>query len=110
MTFGPIGATITPSIARPILEMEQLWSYVDSKGNEIWIWLALERQTRKVVGLAFGDRSADTCRDLWQSLPAEYRQRAMISAMSGVPSLVCLRVNAIALCQKSRAKRIISSA
>ena len=58
--------------------MDELWSYVDSKGNEIWVWMALERQTRKVVGLAFGDRSADTCRELWQSLPADYRKRAII--------------------------------
>jgi insertion element IS1 protein InsB len=40
--------------------------------------MALERQTRKVVGLAFGDRSAETCRALWQSLPADYRKRAII--------------------------------
>ena len=58
--------------------MDELWSYVDSKGNEIWVWMALERQTRKVVGLAFGDRSAETCRELWQSLPADYRKRAII--------------------------------
>ena len=58
--------------------MDELWSYVDSKGNEIWIWIALERQTRKVVGLAFGDRSAETCRLLWQSLPPDYRKRAII--------------------------------
>jgi insertion element IS1 protein InsB len=39
--------------------------------------MALERQTRKVVGLAFGDRSEATCRTLWQSLPADYRKRAI---------------------------------
>jgi insertion element IS1 protein InsB len=58
--------------------MDELWSYVDSKGNEVWVWMALERQTRKVVGLAFGDRSAETCRELWQSLPPDYRKRAII--------------------------------
>lgn len=58
--------------------MDELWSYVDTKGNEIWVWIALERQTRKVVGLASLDRSAETCRELWQSLPADYRKRALI--------------------------------
>lgn len=43
----------------------------------MWIWVALERQTRRVVGLAFGDRSAETGRKLWQSLPADYRKRAI---------------------------------
>jgi len=77
-TFRPIGHTITPSAERPVLEMDEIWSYVDSKGNQVWVWIALERQTRKVVGLAFGDRSAVTCRELWQSLPADYRKRAII--------------------------------
>jgi len=57
--------------------MDELWSYVNSKGDEIWVWMALERQTRKVVGLAFGDRSAETCQKLWESLPPDYRKRAI---------------------------------
>ena len=38
------------------------------------VWIALERQSRKVVGLASLDRSAETCRELWQSLPPDYRK------------------------------------
>jgi len=72
-----IAETIRPLPERPILEIDELWSFVDNKGQEIWIWIALERQTRRVVGLAFGDRSAETCRQLWQSLPADYRKRAV---------------------------------
>ena len=62
---------------RPILELDELWSFVTRKSNVVWIWLALERQTRRIVGLAFGDRSAETCRRLWQSLGADYRKRAI---------------------------------
>jgi IS1 family transposase len=50
---------------------------VARKGYQVWIWLALERQTRRIVGLAFGDRSAETCHQLWQSLPPDYRKRAI---------------------------------
>jgi insertion element IS1 protein InsB len=50
---------------------------VASKDNKVWIWVALERQTRRIVGLAFGDRSNQTCRKLWESLPADYRKRAI---------------------------------
>lgn len=70
--------TITPSIERPILEMDELWSYVGNKKNKVWIWLALERATRKIVGFALGDRSENTCKALWKSLPADYRKRAVI--------------------------------
>jgi IS1 family transposase len=50
---------------------------VGQKGNQVWIWVALERQTRRIVGLAFGDRTAETCHKLWQSLPPDYRKRAI---------------------------------
>ena len=39
--------------------------------------MALERQTRRIVGLAFGDRTTETCRKLWASLPPDYRKRAI---------------------------------
>ena len=72
--------TITPLRERPIVELDELWSYVGSKDEKVWIWLALERQTRRVVGIAFGDRSDATCRELWQSLPPDYRKRAVLSS------------------------------
>jgi insertion element IS1 protein InsB len=69
--------TLRPLVERPILELDELWSFVGSKDHPVWIWLALERQTRRIVGLAFGDRSAQTCQELWRSLPANYRKRAL---------------------------------
>lgn len=73
-----INTPIIPSKERPILEFDELWSFVHHKKQKIWIWLAYERQTKKIVGIAFGDRSAETGRALWQSLPADYRKRAII--------------------------------
>jgi len=49
-----------------------------TKAEKVWIWLALERQTRRIVGIAFGDRSDATCRVMWQSLPPDYRKRALL--------------------------------
>lgn len=73
----PIAETLTPLKERPILEMDEMWSYVGKKENPVWTWLALERQTRRIVGIAFGDRSAETCRNLWKYLPSDYRKRAV---------------------------------
>ena len=58
--------------------MDEVWSFVGSKQHAIWIWLALDRATRKIIGLAVGDRSAQTCQRLWESLPPDYRRRAII--------------------------------
>ncbi|GMT50198.1 MAG: insertion element IS1 protein InsB [bacterium] len=63
---------------RPVLELDELWSYVGSKKNKVWIWLALERQTRQIVGLAFGNRGEETCKELWKSLPGDYRKRGIL--------------------------------
>jgi IS1 family transposase len=73
----PIGQTITPLRERPILEFDELWSFVGHKKNVVWMWLVLERHTRQVVGLACGDRSQETCRERWQSLPPDYRKRGL---------------------------------
>ncbi len=60
-------------VADPVLELDELWSFVLKKTRKRWIWLALWRQTRQVVAYVVGDRSAKTCRRLWAAIPAGYR-------------------------------------
>ena len=38
--------------------MDQLWSFVGNKGNNQWVWLALDAQTRDLVGVHIGNRSS----------------------------------------------------
>jgi insertion element IS1 protein InsB len=56
------------------MEIDELWSFVDNKGNKIWIWIALCRKTRQIVARAVGDRSEKTCRELWNNVPKKYRK------------------------------------
>ena len=51
---------------------------VDNKGNQQWVWLALDAQTREIVGVHIGDRSAVSALALWNSMPPVYRQCAVI--------------------------------
>ena len=53
------------------------WSLVGKKGNKQWIWLALDVETKEVVGVHIGARSRKGARKLWQSIPAVYRQCAV---------------------------------
>ena len=57
-----------------VMEIDELWSFVNNKGNKIWIWVALCRKTRQIVARAVGDRSEKTCRELWNTVPVEYRE------------------------------------
>jgi IS1 family transposase len=54
----PIAESLMPVRERPVSETDEIWSYIGKKQNPVRIWLALERQTRRTVGIAFGDRSA----------------------------------------------------
>ena len=54
-----------------------MWSFVGSKRNKQWIWLALYGETRDIVGVYVGDRSREGAQELRDALPAVYRQCAV---------------------------------
>ena len=51
------------------IQCDELWSFVDSKDNKQWVWLALDVKTREIVGIQIGDRDEKAARKLWNSLP-----------------------------------------
>jgi insertion element IS1 protein InsB len=68
---------IKPDVNDPeatTMELDELWSFVFKKVNQAWIWIALCRKTRQIVAYAVGDRSKETCKKLWNSIPDDYRQ------------------------------------
>lgn len=67
--------TLLPAKRGDKLELDEMWSFVLHKGNDVWAWLALCRRTRQVVGWAIGKRDIQTCRRLWLSIPAAYRKK-----------------------------------
>ena len=62
-----------------VLELDELWSFVYRKSQKVWVWLALCRQTRQVVGFVEGDRSRATCERLWREIPEHYKEAACYS-------------------------------
>ena len=56
------------------LELDELWSFVRHKRNQRWIWLALCKHTRQVVGCVIGGRGQATCKLLWNAIPTNYKQ------------------------------------
>ncbi len=52
--------------------------FCKQQGQKQWVWLAIDAETREIVGCYIGDRSGDSAQKLWQSLPAVYRQCAVI--------------------------------
>jgi IS1 family transposase/DNA-directed RNA polymerase subunit RPC12/RpoP len=59
------------------IECDEMWSFVDNKNNQVYIWLTIDRNTRQIVGCFIGDRTRKSARKLWESLPAIYQQNAI---------------------------------
>lgn len=56
------------------MELDELWTFVGRKARKVWLWLAVDRHTRRVVAWVLGTRGVATCRRLWLALPQAYRR------------------------------------
>jgi len=45
-------------------ELDEMWSYVQNKKNQRWLWLAIDHKTRKVVAFVFGRRKNEVFKQL----------------------------------------------
>ena len=67
--------TLLPAKNGDVLELDELWSFVGAKACQLWLWVALCRRTRQIVGWTLGDRSLQSACDLRAALAPGYRNR-----------------------------------
>ena len=65
-----------PSEKGDALELDELWSFVQKKSQQCWLWVALCRRTRQIVSYTIADRSQEGAMSLREHLPPDYRRRA----------------------------------
>ncbi len=65
--------TLVKAKKQDVLELDELWSFVQKRQNKRWVWLAQCRRTRQIVAYAVGDRSETTCALLWSRIPKRYK-------------------------------------
>ncbi|MDD5277503.1 MAG: IS1 family transposase [Methylovulum sp.] len=63
---------MAPARPEDVLGLDEPWSFVQCKANACWVWVAPCRRTRQVLSWFAGDRSADSCRQLWAGIPEAY--------------------------------------
>ena len=68
--------TLLPAENTDVLELDELWSFVGSKAQTLWLWVALCRRTRQIVAWTLGDRSAQGACDLHAAIAKDYRHCA----------------------------------
>ncbi|GGJ89810.1 hypothetical protein GCM10008939_37210 [Deinococcus aquiradiocola] len=55
-----------------MLECDELCTFVTKQTKQRWIWLAMDRLSRKIVGCFIGHRDLEGAWGLWDSLPTPY--------------------------------------
>jgi len=51
-----------------------MWTFVGRRQRKGWLWLAVERASRRIVAWVLGCRGAATARRLWAALPPRYQR------------------------------------
>jgi insertion element IS1 protein InsB len=57
-------------------EADKMWSFVQKKANQQWLWLAMDTTTRQIIAFYIGDRSRESAKAWWASIPAVYQDHA----------------------------------
>jgi IS1 family transposase len=60
-----------------ILQCDEIWSFVGSKKKKVWIWIAIDRDSRTIAGAYAGSRDKEGALGLWNSLPVSCRKNAV---------------------------------
>jgi len=76
LNFRPLEETDEVSIYTLESEVDEMWSFVGSKKNKQWIWIAMDVKSKQIIAFHVGDRSRESARKLWRSIPEIYREKA----------------------------------
>ena len=72
---SPVG-TRAVILQRLKAEVDELWSFVGTKANRQWVWIAMDTTTRQVIAFHVGDRSGQSAQVLWEKIPVVYQEQA----------------------------------
>jgi insertion element IS1 protein InsB len=70
-----------------VIELDEMWHYLQRKTNKVWIWKAYDRATGRLVDWECGDRDEQTFRRLFERL-ARWNVRLFCSVSYVVYPLV----------------------
>ena len=60
--------TVKEAESVSIMELDEMWHFIQKKKDKCWIWLAYDRDGRRVCGFELGARDTENCKKLWNQL------------------------------------------
>jgi len=76
----PLGKLCDEEIELHCAEADEIWSFVGAKDCKEWVWVAIERRTRLVVGFHIGSRDEEGALGLKLSISPELLEKTLIFA------------------------------
>jgi insertion element IS1 protein InsB len=73
----PTGGTQRVLLHRLEAEVDEFWSFIGTKTNRQWVWIAMDTITRQILAFHVGDRSRQSAQALWEKIPTEYQEQAI---------------------------------
>lgn len=70
--LGSFAETLLPAKPGDVLELDEQWSFVESKNTQYWLWVALCRRTMQVVAYHLGERTIQSFDIFYHKIPSEY--------------------------------------
>jgi IS1 family transposase len=58
-------------------EADAMWSVVQKKANQQWLWLAMDATTRQLMAVDVGARSRASATALWSEISTVYQEHAI---------------------------------
>lgn len=68
----------SPALILKRLEADEIWPLIARRGRHVWLWVALDAQTRHVVALHVGGRTEEDGTAFWEEVPEPYRSGCQI--------------------------------
>lgn len=58
------------------IQLDEMWSFVGSKEDKQWIWLALNPLNRQIVGFHVGKRGKEDAQKFYDTIPDIFKEEA----------------------------------
>ena len=69
----PLVETQLPYEGHDEVVLDELWSFIGSKSQQAWVWIALSRRNLQVLAFHVGGRDLQSAKCLWEQVPTPWR-------------------------------------
>jgi len=89
------------------LEVDELWSFVGNKKNDMWLWLVFHSKSRQVLAMQVGPRDKKTAELLFTKLPEGLKKKQSTLLINLVSIMKPFLGNSTGQSEKIQVKRAI---